>query len=111
MAPKILTCLHCGSAYDEVVVAEMAVLKPADKLTSDGVHGDKTKPVQKSVNCRVCGNLLYRTVNGERVAASRDEALLALAPADLAKELTPKERDEWAACAGKTTEAFMESLK
>ena len=88
---KTIACGTCGSVYDEAVLASQAAAKKADKITLDGSHPVQG-PVQKSILCRVCGALVYRTVDGEKVCASRAEHLAGLTAEERDREMTAEEK-------------------
>lgn len=88
--PNLMTCAGCGSVYDADHVAAQVTGKKADKITVDGRH-PVAGPVQVSINCKVCGDLLYREVDGESVPANRRDHLAAMTKAERVKHMTAEE--------------------
>jgi hypothetical protein len=70
----LLECYECGALYNRNTIVAEAASKEADVFeTSNSIRtGD---PEQKSVLCKKCGALVYRTVDGEEVYVHRKEWL------------------------------------
>jgi hypothetical protein len=65
----------CGAVYDGDTVKAAAGNATADKH-ADG-HGRRKvdAPEQKSVSCRMCGAVVYRTIDGKRVKCLPDDGI------------------------------------